>query len=73
MNLMREIDRAIQKCRDRMDSIDDEIMTLASDLPNDPDWMPRDVAEAMDRLHDEFDMCSRQLAVLLKVRPQVAA
>lgn len=74
MNLIRDIDRAVEKLRDRLDTIDEEIGALLVDIPGDAGvclW-PRDLQDALDELHDERVGVLRELALLLRVKRQVA-
>lgn len=71
MTLIR--DKAANALRDRLDTLDEQIAVLCSDLPGDAGvfrW-PSMLADELDRLHEERETAQAQLTVLLQVRPQV--
>lgn len=74
MTLRADIDKAITKIQERIDAIDEQIAVLVCDMPGDPGvvvW-PRDLEDAIDRAHDERAQAEKQLALLNRLRPQVA-
>lgn len=75
MNLARDLDRAIEKIRERIDAIDEALGLLQLDAPGDPGvvvW-PRDLQDEIEALHDERYQAAVQLTYLQAIKAQKVA
>lgn len=70
-----DIERAKKKVQERIDQLDEQIATLCLDCPGDPGvvvW-PREIADALDRAHDERENALEQMTMLDEVLAQLTS